>query len=153
MTGARAPATEAGGTGAPLEWTYNPWRERPGLATAGGVSALLLCVLAAGAGEGPILTLGLCVAGVASLSPLFAPSRCRVTEDGVARRGPMGWSRRPWRAIRRAAAGPGGVLVSPYARRHWLEPWRSLFLPLPAGCRDALLPELRARLAEHGLGG
>uniref|UniRef100_A0A832MMF1 PH domain-containing protein n=1 Tax=Eiseniibacteriota bacterium TaxID=2212470 RepID=A0A832MMF1_UNCEI len=150
---ATPPGTDAGRDGgAPLEWTYNPWRERPGLAVAGTALALGVCAVVGALGEGPLLSAGLAAAGVASLAPLFVPARCRVGADGVARRGPLGWSRRPWAAIRRAVAGPGGLLVSPYTRRHWLDPWRAMFLPLPSARRAVLLAALRSRLEDHGLG-
>jgi hypothetical protein len=69
----------------------------------------------------------------------------------VARRGPFGTARRRWSELRRVASRPAGVLVSPYAKPHWLDGTRGLLLPMPSRGRDALLAELRGRLVAHGL--
>jgi hypothetical protein len=73
-----------------------------------------------------------------------------VDDDGVARRGPLGWERRRWSDLKRAALKRGGLSVSPYARRHWLDETRGLFLPLPTAFRDALTPSIAPHLQRHG---
>jgi hypothetical protein len=134
-----------------LEWTFNPWRERPGLATLAGVLALGMCAILVTLGESTLVTAALAIAAIASLSPALAPARCRVDAQGAARGGPFGWQRRPWSDVRRAVARPAALVLSPYASRHWLDPYRALFLPLPALERDRLLTQLRPVLAHHGL--
>ena len=134
-----------------LEWSFNPWRERPLAACAGAVMTLGICLLVASLAQ-PLLVrlvLGLTVLG--TLSPALSPARCRVDEQGVEKRGPLGTERRAWGALRRSATWSAGVLVSPYARPHWLESYRGLVLPLPARGRDALLAELTACFHDHGL--
>jgi hypothetical protein len=136
---------------AALEWSFNPWRDRPLAAGAGALMTLGICLVVASLSE-PLavrVVLGLAVLG--TLSPVLSPARCRVDEEGVERRGPLGTVRRPWATLRRAATRPAGVLVSPYARPHWLDPYRGLLLPLPSRDRDALLADLAARLHDHGL--
>lgn len=134
-----------------LEWKINPWRERPGAAALAAVLALGLCVLVIQARQSFVLTVALCLAGAGALAPAIAPQRCRLDADGAARRGPLGWERRVWGELRRAAIRGAGVFVSPYARRHWLDPYRGLMLPLPERGRAELVQEVRGILARHGL--
>ena len=143
--GARAAAAP------PLEWAFNPWRERPGAAALAAVLMLGVCLLVAGARESFVLTLALCLAGAGALAPALAPLRCRIDHAGVARRGPLGWERRAWAEIRRAALRGSGLFLSPYAERHWLDPYRGFFLPLPGSGRAALADAIRPYLERHGL--
>jgi hypothetical protein len=134
-----------------LEWSFHPWRERPLRSLAALLFGLALCLVVAGLGESVILTIGLCGAVVASLSPLLAPVGCRVDDAGVTRSGPFGRARRAWSELRRAVSCVGGLLLSPYSDPHWLDPWRGLLLPLPRARRAELMAELRIRLQRHGL--
>ena len=135
---------------AALEWTFNPWRDRPLASVTAAVLGLAGCVVVATLGESAVVTMGLCLAVLGSLSPLLSPARCRADEEGVSRRGPFGLQRRAWNELRRCAERPGGLLVSPYARPHWLDAYRGLLLPLPHRDRDALMAELRTRMKRHG---
>ena len=145
------PPGSAGNDGVALEWSCNPWRERPGAASLAATAALGLCLVLTRWGGPFVLTLALCIAAVGALAPLLSPTRCRVDGEGVARLSLLGWQRRRWSEIRRAALLRGGVLLSPYARAHWLDQTRGLFLPLPYRTRRALLADLKARLARHGV--
>lgn len=133
-----------------LEWQYNPWRERPGVSMLAAVIAFGMCVLVLRLELSTILAVALCLVAVSAVSPLLTPARCRVDSGGVGRRGPLGWTRRAWADIRRAVAYPAGLFVSPFARPHWLDPYRSLFLPFPASHRVSLREETQRRLQEHG---
>ena len=134
----------------PVEWSFNPWRERPARSALAALLALGLCVLVLSWRESIVLSAALCMAAVASLSPLLTPLECRVDHDGVARRGPLGWERRRWSEIRRAVLRRAGLLVSPYAAPHWLDGTRGLYLPLPAATREALAPSIAPHLQRHG---
>jgi hypothetical protein len=134
-----------------LEWSFNPWRERPAAAGLASAAALGLCLVILSLGESTVLTLALCLAAVGALAPLIGPIRCRLDGEGAGRLGALGWERRRWTEVRRCALRRAGLLLSPYSRAHWLDSYRGLFLPLPAREREALLPEIRPRLALHGL--
>jgi hypothetical protein len=145
----------SGGAGAcPLEWTVNPWRERPLAALAAALVALglWLLVLRLLPGERAAATvLGLLL--LASLAPGMAPTRCRVDAEGAARQVLFTWERRRWTDVRRARLAARGLFVSPLARPGRLDRFRGLFLPLPAhpeGGAD-LGAALRRELDRHGL--
>jgi len=138
-------------TSRPLEWSFNPWRDRPLAAAAAALMTLGMCLLVASLSEPALVRAVLVLALLGTLSPVLSPARCRVDEQGVHMRGPFGTARRRWSELRRAAPRPAGLLVSPYARPHWLDPYRGLLLPLPTRGREDLLAALRGRLEEHGL--
>jgi hypothetical protein len=135
---------------APLEWSYNPWRERGGRSLVAAIALLAICVALLSLHESAVLTLGLCLAAAGALAPLLTPSRCRIDEAGIACRGALGWQHRRWTELRRASVTAGGVLCSPYAAPHWLDSQRGMFLPVPRAQRAALLAGIRPRLARHG---
>jgi hypothetical protein len=134
----------------PVEWSFNPWRERPARSVAATVLALGLCLLVLAWRESVVLSGALCLAAVATLSPALSPLECRVDEEGVARRGPFGWERRRWSDIRRAVLRRAGLLVSPYRSRHWLDATRGLYLPLPSSATETLTPSIEPYLHRHG---
>jgi len=135
----------------PLEWSFNPWRDRPQAAIAASLMTLAMCLVIASLGEPPLVRLILGLAVLGTLSPALSPARCRVDDDGIQMRGPFGTARRRWSELRRVATRPAGLLISPYARPHWLDPYRGLLLPMPARERASLLAALRGRLEAHGL--
>ena len=135
----------------PLEWSFNPWRDRPLAAVAASLMTVAMCLVIASLGEPPLVRLLLGLAVLGTLSPVLSPARCRVDDDGIQMRGPFGTARRRWSELRRVATRPAGVLLSPYARPHWLDPYRGLLLPIPSRGHEGLLADLRGRLAAHGL--
>jgi hypothetical protein len=148
---AAAGATPVTAAGVALEWSFNPWRDRPLAAVAAALMTLALCLVIGTLREPPLVRAILGLAILGTLSPALSPARCRVDEQGVAMQGPFGIARRRWSDLKRVASRPAGVLVSPYARPHWLDAYRGLLLPVPKEARDALLAELRGRLVARGL--
>jgi len=135
----------------PLEWSFNPWRDRPLAAAAAALMTLAMCLVIASLGEPPLVRVILGLAVLGTLSPVLSPARCRVDEEGIQKRSPLGTARRRWSELKRAVARPAGLLLSPYARPHWLESYRGLLLPMPSRGRESLLAQLRERLSDHGL--
>jgi PH (Pleckstrin Homology) domain-containing protein len=138
-------------TPGPLEWSFNPWRDRPLAAAAAVLMTVGMCLVIASLAEPPFVRLVLGLAVLGTLSPVLSPARCRVDDEGVEMRRPFGTARRRWSELRRVSTRPAGVLVSPYARPHWLDPYRGLVLPMPAQGRESLLAALRGRWEAHGL--
>lgn len=127
-----------------VEWTYDPWVERPGAAFVAALVVLAMWLLIARAGFPWLLAVALAAIACAPVAPAFLPAACRVGRDGAERRGPFLRARRDWRDVRRVQDVPVGVLLSPYAERHALDATRSLTLPMPAPRRS----DLRARVRE-----
>lgn len=149
--GPSGPARPGEPVGPAVEWSFNPWRERPARSALAAALGLAMCAALASLGEPVLLTFALCLAALASLAPLLAPARCRVDDQGATRSGPFGRDRRAWREVRRAVRRRAGLLLSSHPRPHWLDPWRALVLPFPGGESERLRSELESRLARHGL--
>jgi hypothetical protein len=137
----------------PLEWTVNPWKERP----RNAILAVLFFLLAGGLLlRMDIARINSVVLGLAlmlSLSPALVVLRCRVDERGIARRLLFVWDRRPWDRVGRVRLGRHSLWVSSHATPTWLDAFRGLVLPFrgtPEETAD-LRSELRQRLGEHGL--
>lgn len=150
LPGAPPASGAAPGTDYALVWSFNPWRDRPLAATAAALMTLGLCLVIGTLREPPLLRAILGLVILAALSPALSPAHCRVDAEGVAVQGPFGTARRRWGDLKRVAARPAGVLVSPLERPSWLDAYRGLLLPVPPGGRDAVLAELRGRLGPHG---
>jgi len=138
-------------TAAALEWSYNPWRDRPGRASVALVAAIACCMVATSLGLPVVPTLILCVVCVATLAAGFVPVRCRLDDSGVARR--SGWfaEHRAWDQLRRAVRRTDGVWLSPYRSHHWLDAYRALYLPIPTGTGAPAREALNRILEHHGL--
>jgi hypothetical protein len=136
---------------AALEWSFNPWRQNLRKALVGVIAAAAVTALIAGLGLPPLAIAALALVFLATVHSAFLPTRCRVDEEGVARRLAFTWERRPWGALRRAALGPRGLFVSPRLHPGPLESFRGLWLPIPPGAPPTLQSELRGHLARHGL--
>ena len=93
------------GAEAPLEWTFNPWRQDVRNAAVGTVLAIAVLGLIAGFGLPPLAIAVMAAIFLATVHPAILPTRCRVDGEGVARRLAFVWSRRPWNGIRRARLG------------------------------------------------
>jgi hypothetical protein len=62
------------------------------------------------------------------VGPFFVRTRYRLTPDEVSVSSLFQRVRRPWSDFRRAYVGGQGVSLSPFRRRHLLEPYRSVML-------------------------
>lgn len=136
---------------ATIEWSYNPWRDRPARAAAAALAALLSCLLVTSLGLPGFVAVVLCIAAVSAMAAAFVPVWCRLDDSGVVRR--SGWfaERRPWTELRRAVRTSEGVLLSPFQSRHWLDAYRALFLPIPSRGERPLAADVDRVLTSHGL--
>jgi len=127
-----------------VEWTFDPWTERPRAAGVAALSVLALWLTIAWAALPILVALLLGAFTALPLLPAFVPASCRVGPAGAERRGLLAAARRSWDDVRRIEDVPVGVLLSPYAERHWLDATRALTLPMPGAKRG----ELRAAVRE-----
>lgn len=139
-------------TGAPLEWTFDPWSERPAIAGVAALAVLAMWLAIAGARLPLLIAVALGAFAGAPLLPAVIPAVCRIGADGAERRGLLVRQRRTWADVRRVEDVPIGVLLSPFTERSWLDTTRALTLPMPVGRRAELRESVRAWWRSHGAG-
>lgn len=135
---------------AAVSWAFDPWSERPLVAGVAALAVLAMWLVIATGGFPWLVAFGLGVAVASPLWAAFARAECRVDAAGAARRGLLGWMRRPWSDVRRIDDVPAGVVLSPYRERHWLDATRALMLPMPRPRRAELVAHVQACWRAHG---
>lgn len=128
-----------------VEWTFDPWTERPRAAAVAALAVLAMWLMIAWAALPILIAVLLGVFAALPLLPAFVPASCRVGPSGAERQGLLLAARRSWADVRRVEDVPVGVLLSPYAQRHWLDATRALTLPMPGVQRSTL----RAAVRDH----
>jgi hypothetical protein len=126
-----------------VEWTFDPWTERPLPAGVAALAVLGMWLMIAWASLPALVALLLGAFSALPLLPAFVPASCRVGPAGAERRGLWVSARRSWADVRRIEDVPVGVLLSPYAERHWLDATRALTLPMPSAKRSQLRAAVR----------
>lgn len=131
-----------------VRWTAHPARRRPAeLALFAAVFFVTLAGIASLFESGflTVLAAAILVLGVA---PFLFPTRYQIDDQGV-RQVRLGSCReRRWQDLRRLEIGSGAALVSPFARRSWLDRHRGLILYFDGADRDAVIAALRAHVPE-----
>ena len=128
-----------------LEWSVWPARERPWAAAVLLASLAVLGVLIAQGTGDRVLGLAAPVFILISVGSFIARTHYRLTAESIEVRA-LGVSRaRPWGEMRRATVDRGGVFLSPFERRNWLEAYRGVRLPF-GGNRDQVVAFVEARL-------
>lgn len=136
---------------AAVEWTWNPWRERPGRAAIALLFTIFVFALVTVLVSSAVLAALLALAAAGTLAPLLVPSQCRVDDAGVALRSAFGWERRAWSDLRRARPGRDAIVMSPFTRPRRLDAFRAMVLPVPAARREALHAAVRSHCERHEL--
>jgi hypothetical protein len=143
-------ATREGGVlveGAPetLEWSVWPARDRPWAAAVLLLSLLVLGVLIAEGTGDRVLGVAAPLFILVSVGSFIARTKYRLTSESIEVR-TLGVSRaRPWGEMRRATLDRGGIFLSPFERRSWLEAYRGVRLPF-GGNRDQVLAFVETKL-------
>ena len=132
---------------APYEWTAHPVKRRPHDLMLVAMVVLFASWAVLVSLESAFLAALAGVILIVSVLPFLAPTRYRLDDDGVSERR-LGRRRfRAWRDLRRLQIGPGAALVSPFARRNWLDRYRGVLLYLDGADRERVVQILRARIA------
>jgi len=147
--GAEPPAPAAPGPAA-VEWSFDPWRERPAAAGIAAAAVLVFWLAIAWMRFPLLIAVALGAMAAAPLLPAIVPANCRVSATGASHRGLIVTARRAWRDVRRIDDVPVGVLLSPRARRDWLDATRALTLPMPAPRRAELRDVVRTLWGARG---
>jgi hypothetical protein len=131
-----------------LAWTAHPARRRP------RDLALVAAVLFLTAGAVLLSFESLFMTGLAavivllSIASFLFPTHYRLSDEGIEERR-LGMRRaRRWADLRRLEIGPGAALVSPFAKKSWLDRSRGFLLLFDGADRQAVVAELRRRMAE-----
>jgi hypothetical protein len=128
-----------------LEWSVWPARERPWAAAVLVVSLLVLGVLIAQGTGDRVLGAAAPAFVLLSVGSFIARTRYRLTPESIEVRA-LGVARaRPWSEMRRATVDRGGVFLSPFQKRSWLEAYRGVRLPF-GGNRDQVVAFVEAKL-------
>lgn len=147
----RRGAAPAASAAPDLRWAVWPARSRPLAAVVLISGAVVLGVLIARGTQDLLLGVAAPLFVLASLGSFLLPTEYRLSRDAVEVRS-LGVARvRPWNEVRRVVDEGGSVLLSPFASRSWLDPYRSIRL-LYGGNRDQVLEFVQARVeaAEPG---
>ena len=147
--------TAPGADASSVEWTFDPWHERPAAAGVALAAVLVFWLAIAWLRFPLVLAVALGAMSAAPLLPAIVPAACRVSPAGASRRGLLVTVRRVWHDVRRVDDVPVGVLLSPLSQRGWLDATRALTLPMPSTRRAELRGLVRSLWGAHGspLGG
>jgi hypothetical protein len=130
-----------------LSWTAHPARQRP------RDLALVAAVLLTTAGvvllsfESLFMTALAVVIVVVSIASFLFPTHYWVSATGIEQRRLWVTRARQWDDLRRLEVGPRAALVSPFARRTWLDRHRGVLVMFDGADRDAVVAELERRMA------
>ncbi len=114
-----------------VAWRVHPAAERLGVGVLVLGLVLVLSFLAGIWMEGPYWGAFAFVVLFLSLEAFFLPSRYALSPEGVEVAKPFSKAQRPWTHFRRVVFDAGGITLSPFARRSWLETYRALRLRYP----------------------
>jgi hypothetical protein len=135
---------------AAVQWTFDPWRERPMAAGVAALAVLVFWLAIAWLRFPLVFAVALGAMAAAPLLPAFVPAACQVSAAGASRRGLIVTVRRAWRDVRRIDDVPVGLLLSPFSRRGWRDSTRALTLPMPGPRRAELRGLVRGLWGAHG---
>ncbi len=139
---AGVPAEDARET---LEWSVWPARDRPWAAAVLLASLLVLGVLIAEGTGDRVLGVAAPAFILVSVGSFVARTHYRLTSESIEVRA-LGVSRaRPWGEMRRATLDRGGIFLSPFEKRSWLEAYRGVRLPF-GGNRDQVVAFVETKL-------
>ena len=120
-----------------LAWEVHPFADE----RAKGLSAMAV-ILGAISGSfawgGPLLGIVATLILVGGTGSFFVRTRYRLTATEVVVQSPFQRVNKPWSAFRRAHPGDQGVSLSPFRKRHVLDPYRSVMLRY-GDCREEVL--------------
>jgi hypothetical protein len=128
------------------EWTAHPARRRPQDLMLFVAVAMFSAYAVLVSLDSAFLAALAIVILVITVMPFLAPTRYRLDGDGVSERR-LGRKRfRAWTDLRRVQIGRGAALVTPFAKKSWMDRYRGIMLYLDGADRDRVVGLLRARI-------
>jgi len=135
---------------AELAWIAHPVKRRPEQAALIAAVVLVTMWVVLVTLESLFLSVLAAIILLVSVGPFLLPTRYRLTATGVEERRLVQRRFRAWKDLRRVEVGPGAALVSPFARRSWMDRYRGVMLYLDGldpAARDQVVATLRRRVA------
>ncbi|HUH04842.1 MAG TPA: hypothetical protein VML75_22750 [Kofleriaceae bacterium] len=120
-------------------WTAHPARHRPrDIALVVAVVLLTMGAVLTSLESAFLAVLAAAVI-VVSVAPFLFPTHYALTDEGVEERRLWTSRARRWKDLRRVEVGRAAVLVSPLARKSWLDRYRGVILYLDGADRDQVV--------------
>jgi hypothetical protein len=130
-----------------VSWTAHPARSRPrDIALVAAVLLLTMGAVLTSLGSAFLAVLAAVII-VVSIAPFLFPTHYALTDEGVEERRLWSTRARRWKDLRRLEVGRGAALVSPLARKSWLDRYRGLILQLDGADRDQVVRILNERMS------
>ncbi|MCG8423037.1 MAG: hypothetical protein MJE77_34470 [Proteobacteria bacterium] len=129
-------------------WTAHPAKRRPRDLVL--VVAVLLLTMGAvlGSAESLVLTALSAVILTTSVASFLLPTRYTITDVGVSERRLWRVKARHFRDLRRLQIGSGAALLSPFARKNWLDRHRGMLIMFDGTDRQTVIDVLRERMGQ-----
>jgi hypothetical protein len=119
----------------PLNWTVHRARETPGKTVV--ASAFILAFVGfSWVVFGPMLGMLAMVVLFLALNTYFLPITYMLTDKGIEIDKQLFTARYEWKQFRRWFRTSGGIVISPFSRKNYLDNFRGVHLLLPAGGRQ-----------------
>lgn len=115
----------------PLSWTIHRAKESPGKTVVASVF-ILAFVAFSWAVLGPMLGILAVVVLFLALNTYFLPITYTLTDKGIEVDKRMFTARYEWKQFRRWFRTSGGIVISPFSRKSYLDNFRGVHLMLPA---------------------
>ena len=130
----------------PLCWTVHRARETP-IRTSVAAVFILAFVAFSWAVFGLMLGLLAVVVLFLALNTYFLPVTYTFTDKGIKVDKRLFATRYEWKQFRRWFRTTGGIVVSPFSRRNYLDNFRGIHILLPADAGKARSPKFEARMS------
>jgi hypothetical protein len=128
------------------EWTAHPVKRRPQDAMLVAMAVMFSAYAVLVSLESAFLAALAAVILLVAVTPFLAPTRYRIDGEGISERRLGRHKQRAWADLRRLQIGPGAALVSPFARRSWMDRYRGILLYLDGADRERVVTMLRERI-------
>jgi hypothetical protein len=130
----------------PLSWTVHRARETP-VRTVVAAVFILGFVAFSWAVFGPLLGILAVVVLFLALNTYFLPVTYTFTENGIEVDKRAFTARYEWKQFRRWFRTSGGIVISPFSRKNYLDNFRGVHVLLPADAGKARSPKFEARMS------
>jgi hypothetical protein len=128
------------------EWTCHPARRRPQDVFLVVAVVLLSSWAVLVSLESALLAMLAAVILIVAVLQFLLPTHYRLDDAGVSEKRLFRHRSRAWADLRRVQIGPGAALVSPFARRSWLDRQRGIMLYFDGADRDRVVAILHERI-------